>query len=326
MVHISVLTSHQDEDDFGERLRDVARVTYCPLTEDEEKNVDALEDADIIICRDQPLTGSLLQELDDLKLIVLLSTRSDNVDIEVARKKRIMVLNNTDYCVEDIADHTCAMILALIRQLPEYQSDVRTNSRWQFGSVSWPLHRVSSNLIGLMGLGHVGRAVAKRMQAFGCKIQAYDPFVSEKFMLEHRVRPVDFDTLLQTSDVVSLHMPLNETTRNIFQDEQFEEMKKGAMLVNCCRGGLVDEAALYHAVDEGHIRSAALDVLSTEHPSPLMLKMIARTEFLLTPRVSYHSLEADKEVRDDAEKYIRLFLAGHYDELPRVCLAERDIL
>lgn len=325
MVHISVLTSRQDEDDFGERLRDVAHVEYCPPS-DAEEMADQLEDADIIICKEQKITASLIEELDDLKLIVILSTRSDNVDVEAAKNKGVMVINNTNYCVEDIADHTCAMMLALIRQLPEYQSDIRTNSRWQFGSVAWPIHRVSSNLIGLVGLGHVGRAVAARMQAFGAKIQAYDPFVSEKYMIEHRVRPVDFDTLLQTSDIVSLHMPLNETTRNIFQDEQFEEMKKGAMFVNCCRGGLVDEAALYHAVDDGHIRSAALDVLSMEHPSPMMLKMIARTEFLLTPRVSYHSVEADKEVRDDAEKYIRLFLAGHYSELPRVCLAEKEWL
>ena len=126
------------------------------------------------------------------------------------------------------------------------------------------------------------------------------------------------DQLLETSDVVSLHMPLNETTRYIFQDEQFEQMKQGAMFVNCCRGGLADEAALYHAVDDGHIRSAALDVLSMEHPSPMLLKMIARPEFLLTPNVSFHSVEADKQVRDDAETYIRLFFEGRRDELPIV--------
>ena len=317
MYHISVLTGRQDEDDFGERLRDVARVEYCPPG-DEEELADRLEDADVIICKSEPITASLLEELDDLKLIVVLSTRSDNVDLEAARERGVMVINNTSYCVDDIADHTCAMILALIRQLPEYQSDIRTKSRWEYGSVPWPIHRVSSNLIGLVGFGHVGRAVAARLQAFGCKIQAYDPFVSEKVMMERSVRPVDFDKLLQTSDVVSLHMPLNETTRYIFQDEQFEEMKEGSMFVNCCRGGLADEAALYHAVDDGHIRSAALDVLSMEHPSPMLLKMIARPEFLLTPNVCFHSVEADKAVRDDAERYIRLFLAGHYDELPVV--------
>ena len=119
-------------------------------------------------------------------------------------------------------------------------------------------------------------------------------------------------------------MPLNESTRYIFQDEQFEAMKKGAMFVNCCRGGLVDEAALYHAVDDGHIRSAALDALSTEHPSPMLLKMIARPEFLLTPSVSFHSVEAMRDIRDDAERYIRLFLAGHYDELPVVTLRDNE--
>ncbi|MCH4178497.1 MAG: C-terminal binding protein [Megasphaera sp.] len=321
MYHITVLTGQQDEDDFGERLHDIARVSYCSET-DEKLMAEEMEDTDVIICKNEPVTASLIEELDDLKLIVVLSTRTDCVDLEAANKKGALVLNNTSYCVEDIADHTCAMILALIRQLPEYQSDIRNNSRWEFGSVQWPIHRVRDNLIGLVGFGHIGRAVANRLQAFGCKIQAYDPFASEKSMMQQRVRPVDFDKLLETSDVISLHMPLNETTRYIFQDEQFEAMKKGSMFVNCCRGGLADEAALYHAVDDGHIRSAAFDVLSMEHPGPTLLKMMARPEFLLTPRVSYHSVEADRQVRDDAEKYIRLFFDGQYSTLPVVKSSE----
>lgn len=321
MYHITVLTGHQDEDDFGERLRDIARVEYCSET-DEDTMAEQMEDTEVIICKAETIPASLIEKLDDLKLIVILSTRTDCVDLEAARKKGIMVLNNTSYCVEDIADHTCAMMLALIRQLPEYQSDIRSNSRWEYGSVPWPIHRVGNNLIGLVGFGHIGRAVAKRMQVFGCKIQAYDPFASEKDMMQLRVKPVDFDKLLKTSDIVSLHMPLNEMTRDIFQDEQFEAMKEGAMFVNCCRGGLADEAALYHAVDDGHIRSAALDVLSMEHPGPTLLKMIARPEFLLTPRVSFHSVEADQEVRDDAERYIRLFFDGDYSELPSVIQRE----
>ena len=317
MYHISVLTGRQDEDDFGERLRDIARGEYCPEA-DEDVMADRLEDADVIICNSERISGSLLDRLDDLKLIVILSTRYDNVDLDGAARNGVLVANTLAYCVDDIADHTSAMILALIRQLPEYLTDINVNSRWEYGSVAWPIHRVSSNLIGLVGFGHIGRAVASRMQAFGCSIQAYDPFVSEDIMNAHHVRPVDMDQLLETSDVVSLHMPLNETTRYIFQDEQFEQMKQGAMFVNCCRGGLADEAALYHAVDDGHIRSAALDVLSMEHPSPMLLKMIARPEFLLTPNVSVHSVEADKQVRDDAETYIRLFFEGRRDELPIV--------
>ena len=142
--------------------------------------------------------------------------------------------------------------------------------------------------------------------------------------MERSVRPVDFDKLLQTSDVVSLHMPLNETTRYIFQDEQFEEMKEGSMFVNCCRGGLADEAALYHAVDDGPYPQCRPRRIVHGHPSPMLLKMIARPEFLLTPSVCFHSVEADKAVRDDAERYIRLFLAGHYDELPVVTLRDNE--
>lgn len=317
MYHISVLTGRQDEDDFGERLRDVARVSYCKPG-DEDSMAEELDKADVIICKNERITGSLLEKLDDLKLIVILSTRSDMVDVVRAGELGIFVINNTSYCVEDIADHTCAMMLALLHQLPEYKSDIETHCRWQYGVVPWPIHRVRDNLIGLVGFGHVGQAVARRMQAFGCRIQAYDPFIGEDVMRENQVRPRDFDSLLQTSDVISLHMPLNETTQYIFQDEQFEQMKTGAMFVNCCRGGLVDEASLYHAIDDGHIRSAALDVLSMDNPSPILLKMISRPEFLLTPNISFHSEEAYKEVRDDAEKYIRLFFDGQYDQLPLI--------
>ena len=279
---------------------------------------DVLDDTDIIICKSEKITGELMDRLDDLKLIVVMATSSENIDLDGAARNDVMVINNTSYCVDDIADHATAMILALIRQVPEYQNDIYENNRWEFGTVKWPIHRVSDNLIGLIGFGHIGQAVARRLKAFGCRIQAFDPYVSEKTMMEQRVRPVDFDKLLETSDVISLHMPLNEATSYMFQDEQFEAMKEGAMFVNCCRGGLVDEAALYHAIDDGHIRSAALDCLSMEHPSPMLLKMIARPEFLLTPNVSYRSIEGDKQVRDDAEKYIRLYMAGHYDELPAI--------
>ncbi len=321
MYHISILTGRQDEDEFGERLHDIARVEYCPPA-DEDTMADCMEDADVIICKSERIPGSLIERLDELKLIVVMATRCSNVDVEAAARCGVLVVNNALYCADDIADHTCAMILALIRQLPEYHTDVRENGRWKYGAVSWPIHRIGSNLIGLVGFGHLGRAVALRMQAFGCPIQAYDPFVSADIMKKSRVRPVDMDELLETSDVVSLHLPLNESTQYIFQEEQFEQMKKGAMFVNCCRGGLVDEASLYHAVEDGHIRSAALDVLSMDNPSPMLLKMLDRPEFLLTPGVGFHSVEADRQVRDDAEKYIRLFFAGRYNELPVVAAGE----
>lgn len=314
MYHISILATHQDEDDFGERLGDIAEVAYCPVTNEDEM-AERLEDCDVLVCRDEQITASLLERLDELKLIMVLRSRVDNVDLKAAAQRGVKVIRNPQYCVDDIADHTCAMMLALLRQIPEYQNDIRCNSRWEYGTVKWPLHRVSSNLIGLIGFGRTGRAVAARMQAFGCQVQAYDPFVDEEVILKQHVQSVDFDKLLRTSDVVSLHVPLNETTRYIFREEQFEEMKEGAIFVNCSRGGLADEAALYHAVDDGHIRSAALDVLSTEHPSPMMLKMMTRPEFLLTPSVASHSVEGRQQLLHDAERAIRLFLAGHEDEL-----------
>lgn len=315
MYHIRVLTGHQDEDDFGERLSDIADVEYCSATDDEEL-IEQLDDADVLICEDEVVSQAVLTELDDLKFIVVLGESAANIDLKAAEEHGVKVVCLHGYFEEDVADHACAMILALLRQIPEYAGDVRNNSRWQFGAIPWPLHRVSANTLGLVGFGRVGQAVARRLQPFGCKLQAYDPFVSEKIMSDNGVNPVDFDKLLKTSDLISLHLPIEESTHNMFQEEQFECMKRGAMLVNCGSGGLVDEAALYHAVDDGHIRSVALDVLTMEHPSAMLLEMLERPEFLLTPDVRCHSVEAEKEKYDDAERFIRLFLDEKYEDIP----------
>ena len=323
MYHISVLTGHQDEDDFGERLSDIAEVEYCSA-EDEDELIDQLDGTDILICDDEPVSGRVLEETDDLKLIVVMGEETSHIDLQTAQDRNIKVVCLHDYFDEDVADHACAMILALLRQIPEYAYDVRDNNRWQFGSVPWPLHRVSANLIGIVGFGRIGQLVAERLCPFGCGIQAYDPFVSEKTMLDNGVTPVDFDKLLKTSDLITLHLPVEEATQNMFQEEQLERMKKGSMLVNCGSGGLVDEAALYHAVDDGHIRSVALDTLTTEHPSTMFLEMLERPEFLLTPDVRAHSVEAEKAKYDDAERYLRLFLDDKMEDIPFVSLSSEE--
>ncbi len=320
MYHISIL-GHADEDDYGERLGDIARISCCPASTEDEI-ADQCEDADVIVCRGEIFSAELLERLEELKLLVVLSSHYDNIDLAAAARQGITVINNPLYCVEDIADHTCAMMLSLLRRIPEYQHDIRETGKWQYNGRHWPLHRVGDNVIGLVGFGRTGQAVAKRMHAFGCRVLAYDPFVEEKTMMEQRVKPVGFDALLSGSDVISLHIPLNDTTRNLFQEEQFEQMKDGSMFVNCCRGGLADEAALFHAIDDGHIRSAALDVMSLENPSPVLLKMFERPEFLLTPRCAHHSLEGEAQLKDDAIRFIRSFLDGDYEGLPIVTTRE----
>ena len=321
MYHISVLTGRNDDDDFGESLGDIARITQCPaLTEDEI--AEQCKDADVIVCRDEPITASLLNKLAELKLLVLLSAHYDNVDLAAAKAHHVTVLNNPSYCVDDVADHTCAMMLALVRRLHEYQTDFQEHNEWQYKGKVWPMHRLSDTVVGLVGFGHVGQAVAKRLHAFGCHVMAYDPFVEEEIMMAQKVKPVGFDVLLAESDIVSLHVPLNDTTHNLFQDEQFEQMKQGSIFINCCRGGLADEAALFHAIDDGHVRSAALDVLSTKNPSPVLLKMFERPEFLLTPHCASHSLESDIQLHKEAESFIRYFFAGKKEGLPIVLANE----
>lgn len=241
--------------------------------------------------------GTLMERLTECRVIVRYGIGVDNVDLESARRHKITVSNVPDYCIEEVATHAVAMALALQRQLPTLAAHLLQGG-WGGGAAPLP-RRPSTQVLGIVGMGRIGREVARQARMFG-SIVAYDPYAPESLELPQGVgRRADLDELLALSDVVSLHCPLTDETRHIVDAQALSLMKPSAFLLNVSRGGLVDERALLEALDTGKLAGAGLDVFEdepprTDHP------LIRHPRVLATPHVAWRSQEAAVELRRKA--------------------------
>lgn len=232
------------------------------------------------------VNASALEHADRLKVISRYGVGVDNVDLDTARNRGIIVTNTPGANAISVAELTIGLILSLARHIPE-----ATQATRQCG---WP--RLSGialyrKTVGLVGLGMIGKHVAKRLKNFECQVLAYDIQPDQPFAKEWQVDLVGLETLLQSSDFVSLHLSSNAATRGLVDDAFLARMKKGAFLVNTSRGDCIDEAALIRSIEQGHLRGAALDVFSHEPPnagSPL-LKM---EQIIVTPHTGAHTDDA----------------------------------
>ena len=219
-------------------------------------------DADAILVTYAKLPGELLRQLTRCKAIGRFGLGVDNVDLVTAKEKGIAVNYVPDYCIREVSDHAMALLLALIRKIPLSNKLVQSG-RWEMPAVV-PIRRIEGTVLGLIGFGHIPRLVAPKAKAFGFRVIAYDPFAKPEAFKAAGVESMDFDTLLQTSDYVSLHAPLLPATRGMMNTAAFAKMKKGAYIVNTARGPLIDEPALVEALDSGHLGGAGLDVVAAE--------------------------------------------------------------
>jgi D-3-phosphoglycerate dehydrogenase len=232
----------------------------------------------------------------------------DNINVEAATERGIIVANVPDYCVDEVSTHAMALILACARKVP-YLSTTVKNGNWDF-TVGKPLFRSQGRVLGLFGLGRIGRAVARKATGFNFKIIAYDLYISEA---NEKVELVSFSQLLSNSDFISIHVPLTQETKHSFGEAEFKAMKKDAYLINTARGAIVDELALYRALKEGWIAGAALDVMEKEPPEPNdpLLKL---DKLIITPHISYYSEESYAELKTKAAQAVLDVLKG---ELPK---------
>ena len=238
------------------------------------------------------VTPEILDAATNLKVIGRAGIGVDNVDIPHASSRGVVVMNTPFGNSITTAEHAIAMVMALARQIPQ------ANTRTQAGE--WPKKdfmgvEVTGKTLGLIGAGNIGSIVASRAQGLKMKVMAYDPFLSEDRALELGIEKVDLDTLLNRADFVSLHTPLTDQTRNILNRDRLENARKGIRIVNCARGGLIDEAALKDGLDSGHIAGAALDVFETEPPAadhPLF----GTPNFICTPHLGASTTEAQVNV------------------------------
>jgi D-3-phosphoglycerate dehydrogenase len=261
--------------------------------------VQVIRTADAVMCMHAPMNEMVINSLQQCRVIARFGTGLDNIDLNAARARGIPVLAVTDYCTEEVANHAMALILAWNRKLIDYQTFVlgkrwnerkQTTGNWGCG----PLSRLSVKILGLLGLGRIGRAVAKRAVAFGMTVLAYDAYVPNA--ADPGVEMVTREELLARSDFLSLHVPLSDETRHLINSEIINLMKPGTVLVNVARGGLVNESDLVEALRSGRLAGALLDVYEQE-PLPPEHHLRDFPNVILTPHVAFYSEESLQALR-----------------------------
>jgi D-3-phosphoglycerate dehydrogenase len=264
-------------------------------------------DADAILVTYAKLPGELLRQLTRCKAIGRFGLGVDNIDIPAAAALGITVTYVPDYCMQEVSDHAMALLLSLVRKVPLSNKLVQSG-RWEVPPIV-PIHRLSGQVLGLVGFGNIPRALAPKAKAFGLRVVTHDPYASADVLAQAGVEGVGFDALLGMSDFVSIHAPLMPATRGLFNAEVFAKMKTGAFLVNTARGPLVDEDALIAALDSGHLGGAVLDVVTTE-PLAKDSKLLGRDNVILTPHTAFYSVEALNELQTKCAADVARVLSG----------------
>lgn len=275
-----------------------------------EQVAERIRGAEFVLANKIRLTDELLHDNPELRFIGLTATGTDNIDLHAAKRFDVAVCNIRGYCTQSVAEHVFGCILNLTHSLSRFDVAVR-GGQWQhsttFSLLSYPVRELSTMTLGIVGYGELGKGVAKVSAAFGmevivCARPGTSTVDSDR---------VSFDELLQRSDVISLHCPLNDDTRGLFGETEFAKMKSSAILINTARGGLVDSAALVAALRNTQIAAAAVDVLPKEPPvngDPLL--DYEGDNLMVTPHVAWATNEARQGAIDELAANIAAFLDG----------------
>jgi D-3-phosphoglycerate dehydrogenase / 2-oxoglutarate reductase len=271
-----------------------------------KENLDAeIAEADALIVRSATkVTAELMDKAPKLRAVGRAGVGVDNIDLEAATKRGVLVMSTPGGNAVSVAEHTFALLLALARQVPRLDKAIH-EGRWEKSSTAGT--EVRGKTLGLIGLGRIGSEVAVRAEAFDMRVLGYDPYISEAAAREINVGLVPFETLLAESDFISLHAALNSATQNLINATTIEKMKSGARIINAARGELIDEAALAEALKSGKLAGAALDVFAEEPPknSPL----IGLPNVIGTPHVAGSTTEAQEEVGTQVAVQVKDYLA-----------------
>lgn len=265
-------------------------------------------DADIIINQYAPMTARVIQGLKQCKAIIRYGIGVDTVDIAAASEKGIYVCNVPDYGVDETSNHAISMILAMARKLPIIMADVKKGG-WGL-ECGKPMHRFAGSTLGLIGLGRIASAIAEKMAPFHLNIIAYDPYISKAHADSLGVTLTDFETLCRTSDYISIHCPATSDNYHLMNETVFQLMKHTAYLINAARGSIVDEQALIHALEQGEIAGAALDVLEQE-PIDKHSPLLNMDNVIITSHFGGYSEEAIETLQQKAAQEAVNILSGN---------------
>jgi D-3-phosphoglycerate dehydrogenase len=255
-----------------------------------------------------PITADIMAQMPRCKIIARYGIGVDTIDLEAATAAGIIVTNNPTYCIEEVAEHAMALLLACARKVVFYDRLVR-EGRWEVPPGK-PLFRLAGSTLGLVGFGNIARQVALRAAAFGMRVLYFDPFVAHP---PEGIpgRGCELKAMLAEADFVSLHPPLTPQTRGMFNDELLGCMKRSAFLVNCARGPVIDTQALVRALDAGNLAGCALDTTDPE-PLPNPHPLRARDNVIINPHVAWYSEQAMKGLQAGAPGEVRRVLSGHW--------------
>jgi D-3-phosphoglycerate dehydrogenase len=284
-----------------------AELLEAPAT-DEATLAALARDADAVMTNWAQVTTAVIRGASRCRVISRTGIGLDNIDVATATALGIPVTNVPDYCVAEVADHALALLLACARQIGFFH--LRTKQGEYRLQAAPPIPRLGGKVLGLIGLGRIGRALATRARALGMTIVAHTPSGNAQGVA---CRMVTLDELLELSDFVSLHAPLTGSTKHLLARPQFERMKRSACLINTARGGLVDHAALADALARNRIAGAALDVFEPEPPD-LAAPLFRDERVIVTPHTAFVSEEALIELRTRAARQVRDVLEGHRPE------------
>jgi D-3-phosphoglycerate dehydrogenase len=264
-----------------------------------------LPQVEILIVRSRTqVDKALLETARNLKLVLRAGIGLDNVDVPACTDLGIVVMNAPTGNIVTTAEHTLAMIFAVSRHIPQADATLR-GGKWE--KKKFQGNELRGKTLGLLGLGNIGRTVAERALALGMKVIAHDPYVHPEAALKQNIRWVGFEELLSVSDYVSVHVPLLKSTQHLLNSTALRKMKKGAYLINCARGGIVDEKALLEVLAEKHLAGAALDVFETE-PLPADSPLLQCSDLVLTPHLGASTEEAQIQVSLEVADQIQFFV------------------
>lgn len=293
-------------------IKEFGEVFPYPNTLTLEEIKERVKDADIIIANKSPLNEETLRDARHIKLICELATGYDNCDLDYCKSRGIKVTNVVDYSTAMVAQHTFTLALALSQKLFHYDAYVKSgeySAQDFFSNFDIPFYELDGKTWGIVGMGNIGRRVAKTATAFGCHV-IFHSITGNSTCTEYN--QVDKDTLLQESDFLSLHCPLSDLSRNYIDADALSKMKKTAILINVARGPIVDNCALYEALTAGDIQAAGLDVLEQE---PLTLsnplsRIKDSKRLIITPHLAWASVEARTRCVEGVYQNIQAYLRG----------------
>ncbi|CAI3273482.1 hypothetical protein CIRMBP1266_00310 [Enterococcus cecorum] len=271
--------------------------------------IENAKDADIIITVYEPLTKEVLSQLPNLKLVVYRSIGFNSVDLAYVNERQLPVSHITQYCVDEVANYVVAAILSHNRRILDFNQSVKVDHKWDY-ELFPDMRRLSSLTVGLIGFGNIPRLVAQRLQVFGCKVMAYDPFVPAEVFANAGVTQVSLEEIFAHSDYISSHLPLNDSTKEMLNATLFNLCENQPVFINSSRGGVVNEKDLVAALQSGKLSYAILDVVHSEDPDLSKLSFMQMDNVVLTPHIAFYSQEAFIQGVQDNFKNIQAFLNG----------------